>query len=157
VSIPGLTLTPLTLIPDDRGYLLELLRADSPGFTGFGQVYLSATYPGVVKAWHRHRKQTDQFVCVAGAVKVVVLWEEAQPVPGSGAPQWHTYEKVLSAQTPQRLTIPPGLYHGWQALGPETALVLNCCDQPYNYEQPDEERVAAHGVLPYDWLRRPDR
>ena len=29
-------------------------------FSKFGQIYVSATYPGVVKAWHYHRLQTDE-------------------------------------------------------------------------------------------------
>ena len=42
-------------------------------FTKFGQVYVSATYPGVVKAWHYHKLQVDNFVCIAGMVKLVLV------------------------------------------------------------------------------------
>ena len=53
---------------------MEILRADDRSlFTKFGQVYVSATYPGVVKAWHYHKQQVDNFACVAGMVKLVLI------------------------------------------------------------------------------------
>src|SRR6266487_6693992 len=56
----------LNVIPDERGRLTEILRSDdSEFFTKFGQVYVSTTYPDVVKAWHYHKVQIDNFVCVA--------------------------------------------------------------------------------------------
>ena len=65
--IAGVKTKPLRMIPDERGWLMEILRADeSELFTKFGQVYVSATYPGVVKAWHYHKVQVDNFVCIAG-------------------------------------------------------------------------------------------
>ena len=61
----------LRVIPDERGWLMEILRADDAElFTKFGQTYVSATYPGVVKAWHYHRRQVDHFACVAGITTV---------------------------------------------------------------------------------------
>ena len=64
---------PLRVMPDERGWLMEILRADDTElFRKFGQVYVSATYPGVVKAWHYHKVQVDYFACVAGMVKLVL-------------------------------------------------------------------------------------
>ena len=72
--IDGVKTKPLRLIPDERGCLMEILRADERElFTKFGQVYVSATYPGVVKAWHYHQQQIDNFACVAGMVKLVLV------------------------------------------------------------------------------------
>ena len=62
----------LRVMPDERGWLMEVLRADETElFTKFGQAYVSATYPGVVKAWHYHKKQVDHFACVTGMIKLV--------------------------------------------------------------------------------------
>ena len=73
-TIDGVKVKPLRFLADERGWLMEILRADEPDlFTKFGQVYVSATYPGVVKGWHYHRKQVDNFVCVAGMVKLVLI------------------------------------------------------------------------------------
>ena len=69
--IEGVQTKSLKLIPDERGWLMEMLRNDDPVFVKFGQLYATATYPGVVKGWHLHREQVDNFVCVAGMVKLV--------------------------------------------------------------------------------------
>ena len=47
--IDGVKLKDLNVMPDDRGYLMEMLRSDDEIFSKFGQVYISVGYPGVVK------------------------------------------------------------------------------------------------------------
>ena len=51
---------------------MEILRNDDDLFEFFGQVYVTIAYPGVVKAWHMHKKQTDNFTCINGSMKVVL-------------------------------------------------------------------------------------
>src|SRR5205085_8017804 len=70
--IAGVRIKRLKVIPDERGMLMEMLRDDDEFFQKFGQVYLSVVYPGVVKGWHYHQKQTDHFVFVKGMAKVVL-------------------------------------------------------------------------------------
>jgi len=149
-SLPGLIVTPLRPHQDDRGFLLELLRCDDPDFAGFGQVYLTTTYPGVVKAWHGHRHQTDQLCLVRGAIRLGLHdTRPDSPTVGQSA------ELYLSARCPCRVVIPPGLLHGWRALGTEEAWVLNVPDHPYDPDQPDEERRPAHAPgFPFDWRVR---
>ena len=71
-EIDGVWVKDLRFIPDERGRLMEILRRDDEGFERFGQVYLSTTYPGVVKGWHLHKVQDDFFACVRGMVKLVI-------------------------------------------------------------------------------------
>jgi len=59
-NIDGVIIKSLKVIPDERGWLMEILRCDDKIFKQFGQVYLSTAYPGVVKGWHYHKKQTDK-------------------------------------------------------------------------------------------------
>ena len=70
--IEGARVKPLRVMCDERGRLMEMLRSDDEIFKGFGQTYMTTAYPGVVKAWHYHRKQCDHFVVVAGMMKVVL-------------------------------------------------------------------------------------
>ena len=70
--IDGVVLKNLKVIPDERGWLMEIIRKDDPFFSQFGQVYLTVAYPEVVKGWHYHKKQTDHFCCVKGMLKVVL-------------------------------------------------------------------------------------
>jgi len=147
--IDGVKTRRLRQIPDERGWLLEILRADDEElFTKFGQVYVSATYPGVVKAWHFHKVQLDNFACVAGMVKLVLV--DTRPgSPTEGA----INEFYLGWQNPMLVQVPNLVYHGWKCISPEMALVVNAPTEPYRYKDPDEYRVEAHGVLPYDWSR----
>ncbi|MCK4401077.1 dTDP-4-dehydrorhamnose 3,5-epimerase family protein, partial [bacterium] len=70
--INGVKIKKLKAIPDERGHIMEIFREDDEIFEKFGQVYITTAYPGVVKAWHYHKKQTDNFACVRGMMKVVL-------------------------------------------------------------------------------------
>ena len=148
--IDGVRTKPLKLIPDDRGYLMEVLRDDDELFLGFGQCYISATYPGIVKAWHAHAKQTDSFCCVKGNVKVA-LWDgrEASPTRGD------TNSFVIGELNRTLIQIPPGVWHGWVCLGSEMALVLNVPTEHYVYASPDElRRPWDDPEIGYQWFTR---
>jgi len=148
--IDGVKTKALRIIPDDRGWLMEILRADEADlFERFGQVYVSATYPGVVKAWHYHKRQTDNFACVHGMVKLVLV--DTRPgSPTEGA----INEFSIGTLNPVLVQVPPLVYHGWKCIGTEPALVVNTPTEPYRYDDPDEYRLEPHGTLPYDWSRR---
>ena len=88
---------------DERGYLMELLRGSDEFFTKFGQCYVSLNYPGVVRAWHYHKKQEDYFVVVQGVCKVglydmrEVRRRGARPKPITSAPAITSSSVFLSA------------------------------------------------------------
>jgi dTDP-4-dehydrorhamnose 3,5-epimerase len=148
--IDGVKTKVLRVIPDERGWLMEMLRADDTDlFTKFGQVYLSATYPGVVKAWHYHKKQVDNFVCVAGMIKLVLV-DTRPESPTNGA----VNEFFIGDQNPLLVQVPNLVYHGWKCISPQPSLVVNVPTEPYHYKEPDEYRLEAHDTLPYDWTRR---
>jgi len=71
--IDSLRILPLTQHCDDRGRVKEILRKDDPHFPGFGQAYFSSIYPGVIKAWHAHKKQTDCISVIHGMAKIGFL------------------------------------------------------------------------------------
>jgi len=148
--IDGVRTKPLRVVPDERGWLMEILRADEEGiFTTFGQVYVSATYPGVVKAWHYHRRQIDNFACVSGMVKLVLV-DTRDDSPTRGA----VNEFFVGSLNPLLVQVPRLVYHGWKCIGEEVALVVNTPTEVYRYDDPDEYRLAPHGTLPYDWSRK---
>jgi dTDP-4-dehydrorhamnose 3,5-epimerase len=147
--IAGVKTKPLRLIPDERGWLMEILRADDGDlFAKFGQVYVSATYPGVVKAWHYHKVQVDNFACVSGMVKLVLV----DTRPGSTT-EGVVNEFFVGQQNPLLVQVPNLVYHGWKSIGDTVALVVNVPTEPYRYGEPDEFRLEPHGTLPYDWSR----
>ena len=135
---------------DERGRLMEMLRCDDGMFLKFGQVYLTTAYPGVVKAWHYHRNQTDHFVVVSGMMKVV-LYDARDSSPTSG----RVNEFFMGEFNPLILQIPAGVYHGFKCISEREALVVNIPTEVYNCEEPDEHRLDPHSSdIPYDWSRK---
>ena len=100
---------------DERGFLYEMLRADDPFVQQFGQLYLTAVYPGIVKGWHWHKLQTDHFVCVKGMAKVV-LYDRREGSPSHG----EVNEFFMGERNPILLVIPKGVLHGMKGTGTET-------------------------------------
>jgi dTDP-4-dehydrorhamnose 3,5-epimerase len=148
--IEGVKTKKLRLIPDERGWLMEVLRNDDQDlFAKFGQVYVSATYPGVVKAWHYHKHQVDNFACISGMVKLVLM-DTRDGSPTKGA----VNEFFLGTQQPLLVQVPNLVYHGWKCVSPEVSTVVNVPTEVYQYDDPDEYRLEAHGSLPYDWSRK---
>ena len=148
--IDGVTTRKLRLIPDERGYLMEMLRNDWDEYERFGQVYITAVYPGVVKGWHYHKIQTDHFICVQGMAKVV-LYDGRPDSPTCG----EIDEFFMGTQNPILLKIPPGVMHGFKGISVDMTLIVNVPTELYNYGEPDEYRLPAHtDEIPYDWSRK---
>ncbi|HID96232.1 MAG TPA: dTDP-4-dehydrorhamnose 3,5-epimerase [Candidatus Latescibacteria bacterium] len=145
--IDGVRTKSLRVIPDERGRLMEIFRADDEIFERFGQVYMTTTYPGVVKAWHYHKIQTDNIAVVRGMLKVT-LYDPREDSPTKG----QVNEFFIGEHNPMLIQIPPGIYHGWKCVGEEEAIVINCPTEPYNRKDPDEYRLPYDtDRIPYDW------
>jgi dTDP-4-dehydrorhamnose 3,5-epimerase len=150
-SIEGVTLTPLREIRDERGAVLHMMRRDAPDFDGFGECYFSEVVPGAVKAWKRHREQTQNLSVPVGRMRLVIFdGREGSPSRG--------LVKVLEMGRPDayfRVRIPPGLWYGFACIGPTSALLANCADLPHD---PTESEALGLGAetIPYSWTPSDD-
>lgn len=147
--IKGVLVKKLKLIPDQRGRLMEILRSDDKIFKKFGQVYITTAYRGIVKAWHCHKKQTDNFTCLKGRIKLVLF---------DGRKKSSTYGEIneffLSLEEPQVVQIPPKVFHGFKCMSQEEAMVINIPTLSYNRQNPDEYRIDPfNNDIPYDWRK----
>jgi dTDP-4-dehydrorhamnose 3,5-epimerase len=148
--IAGVIIKKLKVIPDERGRLMEILRADDEMFKGFGQVYMTTAYPGVVKGWHYHKKQYDNMAVVKGMMKIVLY--DSRP---ESATRGEINEIFAGEHNPVMVHIPPYVYHGFKCISEEEAVVVNTPTDVYNYREPDEFRVHPHeNDIPYDWGRK---
>ncbi len=145
--IDGIEIKQLKRHADERGFLMEMLREDDSMFEHFGQSYVSMNYPGVIRAWHYHKKQNDVWVCVKGMIKAVVYdSREGSPTYGE------VNEFFLGDNNPIMLKIPIGTMHGYKTVGVEPSLLINFPTMPYKREEPDEYREAWNSEkIPYDW------
>lgn len=146
-TLEGAAIKPLHFNTDQRGRLMEILRRDDPFFVGFGQVYITTAYPGIVKAWHYHRVQTDHFAVLKGMARVV-LYDGRENSSTFGTIE----EFCIGDFNPLLIQIPPLVIHGFATIGTEEAILLNCPTEPYNREEPDEYRIDVNAnIIPYSW------
>jgi len=148
--IEGVEVKQLRVICDERGKLMEMMRGDDPFYQKFGQIYVSTCNPGVIKAWHYHKKQTDIFVVVKGMSKVALY-----DLRESSSTKGMVNEFFLGEYNPILITIPPMVVHGQKAYGTEPAYLINCPTELYDYQNPDEFRIDPFdNDIPYDWSLR---
>ena len=143
--IDGVKMKPLSKICDERGMILHMLRCDDPDFEEFGEIYFSTAYPGVVKAWHEHARQVQNYAVIQGMVKLVLY--DARP----DSPTFKELMEIFTGEDNyQLIRIPAGVVNGFKAIGTETAIVANCATIPH---EPDEIiRYDPSGdKVPYDW------
>ena len=148
--IEGVSTKQLKVIPDERGRLMEILRFDDLQFSKFGQIYMTTTYPGVVKAWHKHEKQIDNVTCILGMIKLV-LYD-----PRKVSQTFGQIDQIcMGGCNPMLVQIPHGAWHGWMCVSVEEAIIINVPTEEYNYRSPDEQRLDPHdNNIPYEWDRK---
>jgi dTDP-4-dehydrorhamnose 3,5-epimerase len=132
-SLAGVKTYQINLLPDERGFFAEAFRKDWKEFVDdeVAQINLSYSYPGTVRAWHRHlRGQVDNFLVLKGAMKICAFDDKTNKlveIIGSG--EKHTLIKI------------PGHYlHGTKTVSSEPSLTMYFVNRTYDYEDPDEER-----------------
>jgi dTDP-4-dehydrorhamnose 3,5-epimerase len=157
--LDGVKVYELKKFPDERGFFTELLRRDWKDLFGdewIVQANLSYSYPGVIRAWHKHlRGQVDYFIVLKGAMKICAYDEKTKKMD----------EIVASEHKLQVVRIPGHYYHGTKTLGDEPSLTLYFVTRLYDYDKPDEERkpwndpaiIDSKTGSPYDWEKPPHK
>ena len=81
--IDGVVLKTCTVHADDRGHLIEIIRDDDPVFREVKQTTYTVAYPGVIKAFHWHKRQWDVWFIISGMAQVVLYdLREGSPTCG---------------------------------------------------------------------------
>lgn len=130
---------PAQVFADDRGWSImnQLQGVLGPQ----GQINYSVMYPRVIKAWHRHARQTDFWMCLRGHIKVGVHREQ------DGA----SWVMVIGEHRPGVMIIPPPLWHGAATVGHKPAGLLYYVTHAYDPAQPDEDRRPYDSVPGFPW------
>jgi len=123
--IDGVEVFPLRQIPDERGKVMHMLRADDQHFQGFGEIYFSTVNPAAIKGWHIHSKMTLNYACIAGQVKLV-LYDGREGSPTHGTLQ----ELFIGDSNYVLVRIPPMVWNGVKGLGQQPAIIANCASHP---------------------------
>jgi dTDP-4-dehydrorhamnose 3,5-epimerase len=138
---------------DERGHLVEIFREDWDEYDPDPAMsYYSLSYPGVIRAWHRHtRGQIDHFICPSGRIKVGI-YDDRDDSPTQG----EVNKFVIGEHNQQAIRIPGACWHGFKVVGNEQAMLINFPTNLYDYEDPDEERLPPDtDDIPMDWDEQP--
>ena len=132
--LSGIRVKQLKRFNDERGFFAEVYRQDWKEFFEEdtpAQSNISLTYPGVIRAWHRHvRGQNDYFVVLNGILKICAYDEKTRELD----------EIISSGRDMQMVRMPGHYWHGFKAVGNKPATLLYFTTKLYDYENPDEER-----------------
>jgi dTDP-4-dehydrorhamnose 3,5-epimerase len=162
--LSGIAIKPLRRIPDERGSFAEVMRADWKEVFGdeILQANMSVSYPGTVRAWHKHeRGQIDRFVVIRGALKICAYDDDDRELA----------EIISTGESPQVVKVPGHYWHGFRAIGNESSVLVYFVNKLYDKSDPDEVRrpwndasIAPRSINgstndprcnePWDWLAR---
>lgn len=160
----GVKVRDIKKFPDERGSFSEIFRDDWDEFTKgdkIAQANFSYSYPGIIRAWHRHnRDQIDYFIVIKGSIKLCA-YDGNPDSPTNG----QLDEIILSDERIQCVRIPGFYYHGFKSIGFEPAHVIYFTTKKYDYQNPDEERKSWNDASiidpktqqPYDWNALPHK
>lgn len=132
--LKGIVIKPLKRACDERGCFTEIMRQDWKDLLDQDcpvQTNFSTTYPGVIRAWHRHnRGQVDYFIALKGTLKICAYDDETKELD----------EVISTGLDLQVLRVPGHYWHGFKAVGNEPAFLIYFTTNLYDYQKPDEER-----------------
>jgi dTDP-4-dehydrorhamnose 3,5-epimerase len=147
--VAGVEIRPFPVWPDDRGYFLEVARLGQGLVTEFAagtsQVSAALNYPGIIKAFHFHRFQTDYWVPAAGLLQVALV--DLRRSSRTYAAKNTLYIGTLR---PWQLLIPPGVAHGYKVIGDQPSVLIYITNR--TYDPKDEGRIPYNDPsIAYDW------
>jgi dTDP-4-dehydrorhamnose 3,5-epimerase len=138
--LDGIEVIDLRKNADERGSFTEIMREDWNDFLHGErpvQSNLSISYPGMIRAWHRHtRGQYDIFVVLKGALKICAYNDVEEKNMGE------LVEIVASGERLQAVKINGKYWHGTKCVSPVPAETVYYVTRLYDRERPDELRRA---------------
>lgn len=145
--IEGVRVKKLDTHHDERGFFREILRDDDRLLSRFGQVSVSLTKPGVIKAFHWHKSQDDVFCALSGRA-LVGLYDLRKGSRTHG----QKMALLLDEKYPRVVVIPRQVAHGYKALGKKPLLMMYIMSRSYNRKKPDEQRISFDDSrVSFDW------
>ncbi len=147
--IEDVTIKPLRRIPDERGTIMKMLEASDAEFKGFGEVYFSMVYPGVVKGWHLHPHTWLNYCVVSGMIKLVLFDDRA-----ASSTRGEVQEIFMGDDNYCLVQIPPGVWNGFKGVSSAEAIVCDLTDRTHADDVIERLEPHGNGVIPYDWSRK---
>ena len=139
VSLDDILVTHLKRIPTDGGDVMHALKHSDNGFNGFGEIYFSWVQQGAIKAWKCHQRMTLNLVVPVGEVSFVFHLTNQKNI-------YRT--ENIGEERYVRLTVPPGIWFGFQGRGSGQSLLMNLADMVH---ETDEVLRKKTSEFVYNW------
>jgi len=139
MSLDDILITPLKRIPAEGGEVMHAIKSRDLGFNGFGEAYFSWVDYKAIKAWKCHQQMTLNLIVPFGMVKFVFYSSE------------HSNEARvddIGVDNYVRLTIPPGIWFGFQGQSHGRSLVMNLANIEHDPEEVLKKPVSD---FLFDW------
>jgi len=141
----NIRVTPLSKFTDARGWSLNDIYSmtnqgalDKNGPSEF-QINYSILYPGIYKAWHRHKNQDEYFCVLKGMAQVGVITDQGPK------------KYFIGEHNPAVIHIMAGEWHGLTAVGNEPCGLLYLVTKRFDKNTPDEDRTHYTDFVGHDW------
>ncbi len=141
MKLNDILLTPLSRIETIGGDVLHAMKQSDVGYAGFGEAYFSWVSSGAVKAWKCHTRMTMNLVVPVGQVRFVF-----RLVNAVGAEEFRVEE--IGVDCYARISVPPGIWFGFQGLCTSPSLVLNIASISHD---PNEVERCSLSDINYEW------
>jgi dTDP-4-dehydrorhamnose 3,5-epimerase len=138
VILDDIVVTHLKRIPTEGGDVMHGIKSLDPGFVGFGEAYFSWVKQGAVKAWKQHTRMTMNVIVPVGTVRFVFCID--------GGCRYRVED--IGEERYVRLSVPPGLWFGFQGLSAPQSLVLNVASIEHD---PTEVNRLEKNSIDYNW------
>ena len=145
--IEGVVIKEIVRHNDDRGFFAEIIKEGEPIFKSIKQTSAAITFPGIIKAFHYHKKQWDIWFVAKGMARVV-LYDLRE-----NSPTYKMTNVLYAGETnPLVIAIPPFVIHGYQVIGNSEVLLFYHTTEPYDEKNPDEYRLPFNDAsIGFDW------
>jgi len=136
VSVNDIVITQLKRIQVAGGDVLHGMKCSDPGYVDFGEVYCSIVEANAIKAWKRHLRMTLNIIVPVGIIKFVFLDELGG-----------IRKEEIGGNRYVRLTVPPGIWFGFEGMFSPFSMLINIADIPHN---PSEVERKTLDELDFD-------
>jgi dTDP-4-dehydrorhamnose 3,5-epimerase len=125
ITLDKICITPLKRITTEGGDVLHAIKSSEHNFKSFGEAYFSFIEYNHIKAWKMHSKMTLNLVVPVGNIKFKFVQSDMNAIN----------EIIIGDINYSRITVPPGIWFGFQGLSKSNNLLLNIADIQHNPQE----------------------
>jgi len=121
----------LAQIPTDSGDVMHGLKSTDNNYKGFGEIYFSWIFKNSIKGWKRHKKMTMNLIVPHGKVRFVFFNTKKDTY----------HQEIVGESNYSRITVPPGIWFGFQGLASTKSLVVNIADIIHDQKEVEKKSL----------------